>query len=131
MPTLAPSTIGTSAAWFRRVMWLGIGANLALAVPTVIAPAGMLASVGLPVPPDIMWPRFAALLLIILSLFYMPAAIDPTHYRAIARLAIGSRLAGVAFFFLLHTTYWFFGALDLAFLVPLAALLPRVPRTSH
>lgn len=109
-------------------MRLGIAANLALAVPTLIRPEVMISLVGLPVPSDIMWPRFAAQLIILLSLFYMPAAIDPVRYRASAVLAVVSRLAGVLFFFLVHRDYWMFGALDLAFLVPLGLLLQRLPK---
>lgn len=70
--------------WFRRVMWLGIAANFALALPTLLAPALMIDFVGLPAATPLLWPRFAALLLILLSLFYMPAGIDPVRYRLVA-----------------------------------------------
>ena len=74
--------------WFRRVMWIGIIANLALAIPTMLFPAMMLARNNLPPADPLLWPQFAALLLILLSVFYMPAGIDPI---AIARTP-GSRL---------------------------------------
>jgi hypothetical protein len=102
-----------ATTWFRRVMWLGIGVNIALAVPTLLLPVRMLTTFDLPVPSEIMWTRFAALLLILLSLFYIPAATDPHRYRTVAVLAVTSRLAGVLFFFLFHNQYWVFGALDL------------------
>ena len=124
------SPIG-AVVWFRRVMWLGIAANLALAVPTLVSPEPMVALVGMPVPSVIMWTRFAALLLILLSVFYMPAAIDPARYRTVAVLAVASRLAGVLFFFLLHRDYWIFGAFDLAFFVPEVLLLVRLPRAAE
>ena len=130
MQTAAMTTRRQPAIWFSRTMRLGIAANLALAVPTLIRPDVMISLVGLPVPSDIMWPRFAAQLIILLSLFYMPAAIDPVRYRASAVLAVVSRLAGVLFFFLVHRDYWMFGALDLAFLVPLGLLLRRLPKGS-
>ena len=69
-----------------------------------------------------LWPRFAALLLIILSVFYAPAATDLDRYRIVAWLAIGSRAAGVLFF-LPQATYRLFGFFDLAFLVPELLLL--------
>jgi hypothetical protein len=119
-----------TAAWFRRVMWLGIGVNVSLALPTLLWPGRMLAVFDLPIPSEIMWTRFAALLLILLSLFYVPAAFDPFRYRVIAILAVASRLVGVLFFFLIHTSYWLFGALDLAFFVPEALLLMRMRRTN-
>jgi hypothetical protein len=119
--------------WFSRVMWVGIAANLALAIPTLIAPAQLIDLVGLPPASPVLWPRFAALLLILLSLFYVPAGIDPVRFRAIAWLAVLSRLAGVVFFLLFQPPeYHMFGYFDLVFLLPLAILLSMVgfsPRT--
>jgi hypothetical protein len=110
--------------WFRRVMWLGIVANIALAVPTLLAPARMLEFVGLPMATPLLWPQFAALLLILLSLFYMPAGIDPVRYRIVALLTLVSRLAGVVFFVGFQPAeYHMFGYFDLVFLVPQALLL--------
>ena len=63
--------------WFQRVLWLGIVANLGLAVPTLVVPERMLAIFSLPAATPLMWPRFAAWLLILLSAFYVPAALDP------------------------------------------------------
>ena len=34
--------------WFRRVVWLGIVANVALAIPTIAAPDQMIEFSGLP-----------------------------------------------------------------------------------
>jgi hypothetical protein len=110
--------------WFKRVVWLGIAANMALAVPTLLAPARMIEFVGLPMPTPLMWTQFAALLLILLSLFYMPAAIDPVRYRMVALLTLVSRLAGVVFFVGFQPPeYRMFGYFDLVFLVPQALLL--------
>lgn len=110
--------------WFKRVVWLGIAANMALAVPTLLAPARMIEFVGLPMPMPLMWTQFAALLLILLSLFYMPAAIDPVRYRMVALLTLVSRLAGVVFFVGFQPAeYRMFGYFDLVFLVPQALLL--------
>ncbi len=113
----------TAGRWFMRVMWLGIFANLALALPTMAAPGMMTTLSRLPaVTPDL-WARFAGLLLVILSVFYMPAAIDPDRYRATAWMAVGSRLAGVLFFAGEPATYMMLGLFDLAFLVPEGLLL--------
>jgi hypothetical protein len=110
--------------WFRRVVWIGIVANLGLAVPTLLAPERMIEFVGLPAATPLLWPRFAALLLILLSLFYMPAAIDPLRYRLVAWLTLVSRLAGVVFFVGFQPPeYRMFGYFDLVFLVPQALLL--------
>ena len=108
--------------WFKRVMWLGIFANLALALPTLAAPDMMLELTRLPTATPVLWPRFAALLLIILSVFYTPAATDVDRYRIVAWFAIASRAAGVLFF-VPQATYRMLGLFDLVFLVPELLLL--------
>ena len=115
--------ITTSAGrWFGRVVWLGIFANLALALASIAAPDQMLALSRLPTVTPHIWVRFAGLLLILLSAFYAPAAIDPDRYRANAWLAVVSRLAGVVFF-IGDPVYRMLGLFDLLFLVPEAVLL--------
>lgn len=108
--------------WFRRVVWLGIFANLALAVPSMAAPDQVVAFSRLPTVTPHLWVRFAGLLLILLSAFYAPAAVDPDRYRANAWLSVVSRLAGVVFF-MGEPVYRMLGLFDLVFFVPEAALL--------
>ena len=115
-------------AWFQRVLWLGIAANLALAVPTLLIPERMLVLSSLPPAAPLLWPRFAAWLLILLSAFYVPAAVDAIRYRTIAWLAVGARLAGVAFFLTQAAEYRTLGAVDLVFFVPEAVLLALATR---
>lgn len=117
-----------SERWFRRVLWVGILANLALAVPTLIAPDRVIALAGLPPATPAVWPRFAALLLVLLSVFYMPAGIDPRRYRVVAWLAVAARLAGVVFFVGFQAPeYHVLGYFDLAFFVPELVLLMASP----
>jgi hypothetical protein len=112
-----------AALWFGRVMWLGIVANLALAIPTIAVPETMLELTGLPRATPLLWMQFSAVLLLILSLFYMPAAIDPYRYRAVAWLSVLSRLIGVVYFSTQAPEYRMFGVFDLVFFVPEAVLL--------
>jgi len=116
--------IATTSAgrWFRRVVWLGIAANLALAIPSLAAPDQMVAFSRLPTVTPHLWVRFAGLLLILLSAFYAPAAMDPDRYRANAWLAVLSRLAGVVFF-MGEPVYRLLGLFDLLFFLPEAVLL--------
>jgi hypothetical protein len=115
----------TSLQWFRRVVWLGIVANCALAIPTLVAPDRLIALSGLPPASPIVWPQFAALLLVLLSVFYIPAGIDPVRYRATAWSSVGARLAGVIFFIGFQpAAYHMLGFFDLAFFIPEAMLLP-------
>jgi hypothetical protein len=118
-----------AGTWFKRVLWLGILANFGLAVPTLVAPGRMIELIGLPPATPLLWPQFAGLLLILLSIFYMPAGIDFVRYRATAWSAVGSRLAGVIFFLGFQSReYAFCGYFDLVFLVPEAILLTLATR---
>jgi hypothetical protein len=117
----------SSERWFKRILWLGIVANLALAIPTLLAPERLMALSGFPPASPLLWPRFAALLLILLSLFYMPAGIDVDRYRPVAWLAVASRLAGVVFFLGFQPAeYRLLGLFDLVFLVPEGILLTMI-----
>jgi hypothetical protein len=88
----------------------------------------MLALTGLPPAAPLLWTRFAAWLLILLSLLYIPGARDPYRYRQSAVLSVISRLAGVAFFATQPAEYRMFGLFDFVFLVPEAILLARALR---
>jgi hypothetical protein len=123
---MSPST---ATRWFRRIVWVGIFANLALAFPTIAAPAMVIEMASLPTATPDLWPRFAALLLVLLSVFYMPAAVDPDRYRANAWFTVGSRLVGVLFFLVHEPAYRMFGLFDLVFFVPEAVLLYFMVRT--
>ena len=112
-----------AAVWFRRAVWLGILANCALAVPTLLVPERLIAMAGLPPASPLMWVRFSAWLLILLSFMYMPGAVNLYRYRAPAVLSVTSRLAGVLFFATQAPEYRLFGLFDFVFLVPEAILL--------
>lgn len=111
------------AKWFGRVVWLGIIANFALALPTLFLPDQMLALYSLPSASPSMWPSFAALLLILLSLFYIPAAQRPLYYPPVSWLTVLARLAGVIFFCIFNRDYFLFGLFDGLFFVPESILL--------
>jgi hypothetical protein len=119
----------TARRWFRRVLWLGIVVNIALAVPTLLIPERMIELTGLPPATPLLWTRFSALLLLLLSAFYMPAGIDLDRYRANAWLAVASRLVGVTFFALQPHVYFQLGAVDLVFFVPEVIFLMLAVRT--
>jgi hypothetical protein len=121
-----------SGRWFTRVLWIGIVANVVLAIGTMMDPAAMLARTSLPPADPLMWPRFAALLLILLSIFYMPAGVDPDRYRVNAWLAVASRLVGVVFFLLFQApVYRTLGLVDLVFFIPEAILLTMAVRATQ
>src|SRR3954465_2753528 len=90
----------SAARWFSRVVWVGVAANLALAMPTLIMPERMLMMTGLPITTPVLWTQFAGLLLILLSAFYVPAALDPQRYRLVAGVGGVLPLGGGGVFFL-------------------------------
>jgi hypothetical protein len=112
------------AKWFQWVVWLGIIADWALGIPAIFAPNATLGFVGQRLSADPVWTAFAALLLILLSLFYIPGANDPYRYTFNAWMAVFARPPGVLFFFLLNPGYYpIFGALDLTLFIIQAPLL--------
>lgn len=120
----------TYAIWFGRVVWLGIIANFMFILPTMIVPHRVLAFLNLDPTNTPIWVRCSVFLLGQLTLFYIPAAMNPYHYRANAYLAIFSRLAGTIFFWSAYLFFGYprtyimpFGIVDFAFAVPEAILL--------
>ena len=115
--------------WFGRVVWIGILANVALAIPTLLFPARMLELSGFPPATPVLWPQFSGLLLILLSIFYIPAALDYRRYHITAWSTVASRLAGVIFFVGFQAPeYHMLGYFDLVFLIPEAVLLTLASR---
>jgi hypothetical protein len=116
---------GAAAAvqWFRVLMWLGITANIVAALISIIWTEAVLNLLHLEIAHPTVWPRFAAFLLILLSIFYVPSAIDPLVHRYSAIVAIICRFGGVAFFTIVGGRYIIFGLFDLTFGLPQAVLL--------
>ncbi len=113
------------ARWFRWFVILGIVQDLAMAGPGIFFPDFVLGVLGIEVVGEPVWPAFAALLLVLLGLFYIPAAVDPFRYFPVSVLTVLARLAGVIFFFLLYPGRFplLFGLIDLAFFLTQGTLL--------
>lgn len=118
------------AAWFGRVVWLGVIVNIVLSVAGLFFPEWLLAQLNLEPAVPTIWVRFSANLLILLSLFYIPAAINLYHYKANAWLAVFARVAGVTFFLTQPRDYLNFGLIDLTFAIPEGILLFLALRSS-
>jgi hypothetical protein len=117
------ATTIAAVRWFRAIMWLGIAANVACAFISILWTEDVLNFLHLEMAHPFVWPRFAAFLLILLSIFYIPSAIDPMVHCYSAVVAIICRFGGVAFFTIVGGRYIFFGLFDLAFGLPQAILL--------
>ncbi|BBD70552.1 hypothetical protein NIES4072_69190 [Nostoc commune NIES-4072] len=114
------------AVWFRRIVWLGVIQDWAIGFPAIFAPNWLLELLHQRPSQDPVWTSFAGLLVVLLSLFYIPGANDPYRYTANAVLATLSRPPGVLFFFFLYPNiYPAFGIIDLVlclFQIPLLIL---------
>ena len=112
------------ALWFGRLVLLGVATNMILAVYGLVAPASLLALFKLEPPASLVWPRFSALLLLLLSLFYIPAGLQPLHQPVASILTVAARAAGALFFGLFPgTAYLPFTLYDLAYGLPQGVLL--------
>lgn len=86
---------------FAIVVWAGVVANWAFAVWVVFFGAHtLLDRLGLGDVESTIWIYNYSVLLMILSLFYIPAAHDPFRYRANAWLLIVGRLVPASTFFI-------------------------------
>lgn len=110
---------------FRWVVVLGVVQDWVFALPGVFRPNGVLRFVRTEEAAQPVWPAFSALLLLLLSTFYLPAARDPFRYRPVAILTVLARSGGVLFFLRLYrgkAPAWF-GLIDLTFFLSQGTLL--------
>src|SRR6516225_3414849 len=99
------SSPGSSiSVWILRhtiLVWFGIFLNTLFIIPLLFFPRWMLNLFNIPLGDEqLIWARASAGLLMIISVFYVPAALDLGRYRANAYIAIfPSRSFGALFFF--------------------------------
>jgi hypothetical protein len=90
------------SVWILRhtvLLWFGIFLNALFIIPLLFFPRWMLDLFGIPLN-QLIWARESAGLLMIISVFYVPAAIDFGRYRVNAYIAVfPSRTFGATFFF--------------------------------
>jgi hypothetical protein len=95
--------MNSHAKWFGRLVWLGIVANLPFGLLGLFAPQVLFSTFQLEPAVPTIWTRDAGLFLVMVSLFYIPAARDPYRYRVNAWLLVIGRLA--------FAVFWFWGVL--------------------
>lgn len=92
----------TISVWVVRhtiLVWFGIFLNSLFIIPLLFFPRWMLDLFAIPLE-NTVWARESAGLLMIISVFYIPAAVDFFRYRANAYIAVFvSRAFGSTFFF--------------------------------
>lgn len=100
---MTDATRNSVSVWIVRhtiLVWFGIFLNALFIVPLLFNPRWMLDLFHIPLT-QLIWARKSAGLLMIISAFYVPAAIDFGRYRVNAYIAVFvSRAFGATFFFL-------------------------------
>ena len=81
--------------WFSRIAWLGILFNLAFVAMELLAPDLVNVSLGVPVTGTTVWNIAHAVMVLALSLLYIPAAVQPLRFPAYTWLIVLSRLIAV------------------------------------
>ncbi|MBR8827507.1 MAG: hypothetical protein DSM107014_06295 [Gomphosphaeria aponina SAG 52.96 = DSM 107014] len=92
--------------WFSRVVWLGIIVNMFFVVPLLFFPEVLLSFLQMEIPQPIIWVRGAGLLLLEISILYIPGAIDPFRYEATAWMSIFVTRGGGSSFFLIAVLFF-------------------------
>lgn len=107
--------MNTPARWFRWAVVAGILQDWFFALPGILIPNAVLGMAQAEPVVQPIWPAFACLLLMLLSLFYIPGAVDPFRYAPLAAASVAARAGGVVFFFFLYPGQFppFFGYIDL------------------
>ena len=90
--------------WFQRFIWLGIVMNMVFAIPALFAPALLTSMLGMPPQLSDPWLENAGMLLVGISLFYMPSGFNAPRYVVHSWLCVLSRLVAVAFWIYLINT---------------------------
>lgn len=112
------------ARWFGLAIWLGIVADWIPGLPSIVAPGWSLAALGQRPTTSPTWLAFSGLLTVLLSLFFIPAAIAPYRYPASAWLAVTARPLEAIFLLLIwRGLYTAFGLVDLVLFLLQAPLL--------
>ena len=99
---MTTGTQNSVSVWIVRhtiLVWFGIFLNALFIVPLLFFPQWLLDLFNIPLK-ELIWARESAGLLMIISVFYVPAAVDFGRYRANAYIAVfPSRTFGATFFF--------------------------------
>src|SRR5262245_43369113 len=86
-----------AALWFGRVVWLGILFNLLFVGLQLFMPDTVNVGVGLMPGFPTVWNRAHGVMVLALSLLYIPAAVDPLRYPGYSWLVVLSRLVATIF----------------------------------
>jgi hypothetical protein len=109
--------------WFNRAVFIGVLINIfGMALPFIVAPQWYLDGLGLPGGGgSVIWMRQAGLLLLFISILYIPGGSDPLRYSLNATFAVLVRMViGLYWLWLVYgegqtRAFLWFGILDCAY----------------
>jgi hypothetical protein len=90
-------TPNPSARWFSLVVWLGIACNMLFVAQELFMPDSINSGLGLPVGLPAVWNRAHAMMVLSLSIFYVPAALAPLRNPDYSWLLVLSRFLAAVF----------------------------------
>ena len=91
------SVTPSPAKWFSFVVWLGIACNALFIAQELFMPDSVNSGVGLPAGLPTVWNQAHAVMVLALSIFYMPAALDPLRNPDYSWLLVLSRFLAASF----------------------------------
>lgn len=133
------SSLQSFILWHGRVVLIGTLINIfGMALPFIFAPQWFLNFFGLPGGGgSLVWMRQAGLLLLFISILYVPGGYDPIRYNlnasfaVIVRMTIGLYWVWLVLFEGQTRSFLIFGALDCVYAVFNALLLQRVRKAQN
>ena len=91
------SVTPSPAKWFSFVVWLGIACNALFIAQELFMPDSVNSGLGLPAGLPTVWNQAHAVMVLALSIFYMPAALDPLRNPDYSWLLVLSRFLAASF----------------------------------
>jgi|SRR5688500_13395503 len=84
--------------WYSRLVWTGIAVNILFVIPLALHPGWFLRLLKIPLD-QLIWGQTGAMTLFIITVFYIPGAMDSTRYRLVAWMHVfPARICGGTFF---------------------------------
>jgi cytochrome c5 len=91
------SANNSAAVWFSRVVWAGILFNVVFIATELFSPDTINVGVGLTPGFPTVWNRAHAMMVLALTILYIPAARDPLRYGGYSWMLVVSRLCAAGF----------------------------------
>jgi hypothetical protein len=83
---------------YRRIVWAGITVNILFVLPLLLVPTAFLGLFGIDIDQPV-WARASGALMFIITVFYIPGAMDPIRYKLFTWMhALSARGVGATFF---------------------------------